>query len=451
MSRNKYGIYCSILKKDGGLCSAADRSMEQCGGKEGTLETTACYVLAPAITAFLCWMLKRAQQIGIKRLYFLARDGYFMYHGAVMLCKRYGISMDCRYLECSRYSLRLPAYHKDHEAALDFICRGGIDVTLHKILLRAGLTEDEAELIANQMEAAKEFDEVMNYTQTRRLIGVLGKNNSFLQLMDEHSRKAYDNAIGYLKQEGLMDEELYGVVDSGWTGSMQNVLQNLTRHQGRKNRIHGFYWGLYELPAGTYEADYDTFYFSPWKHIGRKTAFSNCLFECIFSAPGGMTVRYARGEVYYPVHGATKVHNYDVLNRLEVCFQSYWDCFMESVQNPESVSGEKCRRIIARLMSRFMMHPSLEEAELFGGLLFSDDILDNHMQRVAAPLGQEELGSNHLLTRLLIMTGHSKRKLKESAWYEGSAVLCGRGADAHIAQYALYKYFVYLRKWWKNR
>ena len=101
------------------------------------------YVLAPALGAFTRWLLEETEQAGIRRLYFLARDGYLMYRCARIYAERFQLPIECRYLCCSRYSLRLPMYHRDMKAALDYICRGGIEVTLDKILDRSGIGEAE--------------------------------------------------------------------------------------------------------------------------------------------------------------------------------------------------------------------------------------------------------------------------------------------------------------------
>ena len=54
--------------------------------KNDTLSLVSSYVLAPALGGFVIWLLKSAMENNIKRLYFLARDGYFMYHASLILC-----------------------------------------------------------------------------------------------------------------------------------------------------------------------------------------------------------------------------------------------------------------------------------------------------------------------------------------------------------------------------
>ena len=100
-------------------------------------------VLGPALSAFVRWVLAEAVRTGKKRLYFLARDGYFMYQAARVYVQKLDLPVECRYLSCSRYSLRLPMYHLNLEEALDYICRDSIDADYTKLLNRAGLTAQE--------------------------------------------------------------------------------------------------------------------------------------------------------------------------------------------------------------------------------------------------------------------------------------------------------------------
>ena len=50
--------------------------------KEDVFNKTSKEILAPALNDFVLWILRKAQRNGIRRLYFLARDGYLMYRCA---------------------------------------------------------------------------------------------------------------------------------------------------------------------------------------------------------------------------------------------------------------------------------------------------------------------------------------------------------------------------------
>ena len=128
------------------------------------IKWTACELYVCLLyTSFVIWLLKSAMENNIKRLYFLARDGYFMYHASLILCNTLHLPIECRYLSCSRYSLRIPMFHLDHNTALDYICRGGIDVTLTKILSRAGLTKNESEKIIKHLGLSSIKNNIIPY------------------------------------------------------------------------------------------------------------------------------------------------------------------------------------------------------------------------------------------------------------------------------------------------
>ena len=90
-------------------------------------------IFAPLMTAFTVWVLREAEARGIKRLYFLSRDGYLLYRTAIRLVKSCKLDIECRYLYCSRYSLRVPMYSENVDEALSHVTRGGIDVTFRKM------------------------------------------------------------------------------------------------------------------------------------------------------------------------------------------------------------------------------------------------------------------------------------------------------------------------------
>ena len=77
--------YLKVLKKDTPLYKTACRLTENkdVGFEQAVYDT----VFAPALVCFISWVLEEARLRGIKRLYFLARDGYQMYLTAEALCK----------------------------------------------------------------------------------------------------------------------------------------------------------------------------------------------------------------------------------------------------------------------------------------------------------------------------------------------------------------------------
>ena len=112
---------------------------------------------------------------------------------------------------------------------------------------------------------------------------------------------------------------------------------------------------------------------------------------------------------------------------------------------------QKDRLAVRKVFRLFMTTPNKQEAELFGSLPFSDDILEGNAQPLAPLLTERELRSHHLLPRLFFLAGLSKGQPRESAWLEGSAARSGTKAQRHSRQYALYQKVRYFRKERKER
>ena len=446
---------------------------------EGTFEDVCDYVLAPALNGFVQWVLKEALNGGKKRLYFLARDGYLMYRAALLYCEKWKLPVECRYLSCSRYSIRIPMFHLNMGEAMDYICRGGIDVTMTKILNRAGLTEGEQELLLAELETGYGKDDMIPYAKLPEIRKALERSPYFMECVKHHSEETMPNLEGYLIQEGLFDGTPSALVDSGWVGSMQKVLNQLTEYIQKKNqmggevRLEGYYWGLYELPAGVNPEEYHCYYFSPGENLKEKVCFSNSLFEGIFSAPHGMTLGYIQEypaihapdgagglepsgsakehERYKPVYGEIPDEQKEFMEMTERRLMRFTEELLSDSHVGELEDIQHDRRVISRLLGLFMSEPTQAEAKVYGSLHFSDDVLDYGERQLAEPMNQVELNANHLWRKALAMLGVRKKYVKESAWYEGSAVRNGKGVKRHLRGYAGYKYLLYLRKKYQMR
>lgn len=406
------------------------------------------HVWAPTIVEYVEWVLEQAQRSGKKRLYFLARDAYPMFVVAKAICQSEGIELDCRYIKVSRYALRLPEYHLLGQNCVERICIGGIRVTLRKILRRAGLGLDEIQAVANEIGFSAQIDRELLYPEIMSLKSTLRDNQTFLSAVFAKSKEALPYAIGYLEQEGLLDDIPYGLVDSGWVGTLQQTMENLLKTQKSQLRLEGYYFGLYEVPRSIASAKerYHAFYFTPGRYIGRKVCFSNCLFETICSSPDGMTLGYGKTETgFVPMESAESNPNADRLERYSALLAHFVSNYCKAAE-AEAPAESVCPLILKAHMGR----PQDWEVAALGDNLFCDDVLEGTLQEVAAHLSDEEIRNQRFFSKAAIMLGLKKEEIHESAWIEGSIVRNGCCVGYNLRQAKLYKYFVYLRKLGKN-
>ena len=431
--------------------SRMSRAVEQSAGPvadAGAL--VASHVLAPALGGFTEWVLCEALASGKKRLYFLARDGYFPWRAARILCEHYRLELDCRYLSCSRYSLRLPLLHTDRQQALDFVCRSGLHVTLDKVLGRAGLTGREKREVAAAVKWELPLEGSIPSSRLPELRRALSGCEPFLAYMDRHSQQALPALTGYLRQEGLGQEIPDALVDSGWMGSLQETMGRVLALMGRTGRPQGYYWGLYDLPARGREADYHSYFFSPSGPLREKVYFNNCVFEAVYTAPHGMTQGYRwEGERFVPLYGEASPAAVAFARQIEPRLLAYIRALCG--QSARFPAGDQAgdRAVIGRLLREFMAFPTPAEARAFGRLPFTDDVVGGE-GRLAAPLPGEELKKYGTIPRLLAKAGLQTGPKRESAWAQGSIVLAGGPVRHRLRQYALYQVLRHLR-WGRKR
>lgn len=463
---DRYDEYLAVLDKSRVYRKAFDKTCEAFflkNGKQMKIENKLyLMVFAPTLVEFVNWVINQAIQDGKDRLYFLSRDGYQMYLIAKRLIEIKKVSIDCRYLHVSRYSMRIPGYHLNIEKSIDSICVGGIDVTLLKILKRGGLTEDECKKIIKELHLETEQNKILNYRQVMRLKEQLRTSKNLKTYIKIHSIEAYDSARGYLKQEGLCRDNKFAIVDSGWIGTLQCSIETLLQSVNPEIKVDGYYFGMYEYPPDADTNRFHAYYFSARKGINRKACFSNSLFETIVSADEGMTTGYEKKEnKYIPVFHEKRNPNAEQMKRNVEALEIY----LQELKSLDDIcQSEKCSQELAeQLLTKFMSNPTMLEYECYGKNLFSDDVLEGCYKEVAAYLTWEQIKNQRFLNKLLIISGIKKEIIYESAWLEGSAVRAvddGEFADATKKEKILlsefkhiraYKRLVFLRKQMKRK
>lgn len=435
------------MKQDKRLSEVSESLYEEIDSEVRCQDVITLFVMAPVMYCYVKWVLREALKAGHRTLYFLARDGYSMYRVAKVICTLEKLPITCRYLYCSRYSLRSAQYALLGQDSLDYICLGGIDVTFERLMCRAGLNREEAVMIAGQLGYAEQMQVPLSYAKVKAMKSGLLACPDFMDLLMKHAKENYPLVCGYLAQEGLLQSEPYAVVDSGWTGSMQKSIRQLLSGMGYEKRIEGYYFGMYEYPEMTDRADYHCYYFEPKKKIRRKVYFSNCLFECIFSSPEGMTLGYRQEkDRYIPVLEKPENPNKTAIEhstqKLCAFAERMIAVFQEDVRIPED--GRKT--ITEQLLKCFMGHPLREEAEVYGSYIFCDDVRGEEQQTVAAKMSYQELKENRPVRKGINMLLQNGKPVKESAWPEGSTVLIEEAGNNDLRRCALYKYALYLRK-----
>lgn len=398
----------------------------------------------PVLFNYVWWLLINAQKEGITQLYFLARDGFLLLKIAELFCNYFSLPIKCRYLCCSRSSLRVPTYHLIGDEAYELLLLNGYRMTISSLMDRLDLNESQRNQILEECDLVNaDLDMLLSFTDLESIRIKIKKSPTFFSLMQDKSSAAYDNAIGYFRQEGLFNVEKIALVDSGWTGSMQRSLRQLLRSAECNVPIIGFYFGMYASPKAQEDGKYFTWYFDHHNNITGKILFCNNLFECLLAAPHGMTLGYTQhGERFVPIFSAApaKKEKKRIHEHIAGVLQYTKNRLLET--NFYMFKENACRRDTYRRLSRYMSRPTQEEARFYGSIQFCDDITETYHLQLASKEQIAKLKSYLFIPRALRKLGWIHYKPQEQ-------LLWPYGTIAFLPAWKRpwYRWNVYLWEW----
>lgn len=364
------------------LLSAAEKTAMI--SKEKLAQATA-YVTAPVLFCYVDYVIVNAEKQGIKKIYFLARDGYILKAVADVMIKSRKLKIETCYLYVSRYALRNALYFKcdtveDFENA-GFFGRCAVQ-SAENTLKRAGLEEGQRVEVYRKIGFDGDEKRVMNDAEYDTFCKLLKSDNELFTDIKNSSREKYENIIGYFEQSGLFENKKIALVDSGWLGSVQRTLTELIMDKTDIGRITGYYFGLYRKKSDSYRS----FLFDISDAYRYVPTFCNNLFECFCSAPHGMTIGYNKTENgIQPVTAEVNGYIADAAamqTDTAVRFTSY------ACESNINISEKQLKQLAAKLIKALMYKPDKEEAEIYGAFPFCDDATEISVQPLACDCGK---------------------------------------------------------------
>lgn len=370
-------------------------------------------IVGPLVVGFVLWVLRQAQDRGLRRLYFVARDGQIPCMVAKQLCDRWGIDIECKYLYGSRQAWHLPATTQLDEHAWTWILQTGTGLSLGSILERLGMTVAETEVIAHELGFAR--DAKLDSSQLTRCREYLqGMEAKILERASEKRAVIRD----YFVQEGFADGTPYAIVDIGWKGRIQRSLSSILMACDLypPNGVQGFYVGLVGKPQMHPRDELHGYLFSADASKTHLPPGNLGLYELMFSAdhPGvtgftrdgnGRAVAVFRKDYGLLDHGWPLQAQHDAVMR-------FASDFAICAENYVSQSLPQIDAAIASLLRRFFSFPTREEANAFGTAKFSQEQTEHSYREMAPVLTFAEL--------VLLLTKGTEARYAKTLWLEGS-------------------------------
>lgn len=193
----------------------------------------------PLLWGYSHWLIDNIVERRINKVFFFSRDGLIMQKAFNLISGSEKI--ECRYLEVSRRSLRVPVLWKDlsFENLLTMLSPSeaiSIQSIFDGIGLPISLYVDKIQkygFSTNTVFYRSEILKNQNLMSMYKELCVDIKNNSLIE---------YELLKKYLAQNNVHGK--FAVVDIGWSGGMQRFLQTTLNTMGIDNEIFGFYTGI---------------------------------------------------------------------------------------------------------------------------------------------------------------------------------------------------------------
>ncbi|ELS32817.1 MULTISPECIES: hypothetical protein [Pseudanabaena] len=362
----------TLLAETSRLCRLQGSETE---ASKQTIWNTASNVISPLIFGFVYWVLTEAELQGIKRLYFMARDGQILYKVAQVICSQWNYPIDCRYFYGSRQAFHFPAIESLGEQEFNWLFDNPGFLSIRIICQRVNLQpETIADVLTNYGLLSNSWDKDLTDSEKNTLKKVF-QEDSVSERILSMAANYREKAVGYFKQEGMADGVPFATVDIGWSGKSQRSLSNLLA-AGKiypDTGLKGFFFGLLSSTQA-FSSDLLMPYFL--KVSDRCERYFLCdpqILELFMAGDHGSTVRYERqNESYVPILRSEKNESGIVWGVL-VQHQAVTDFakMLTKHLQPQECKPEYFQRVTEDLLKKFINSPSKDESEVFGKQPFS--------------------------------------------------------------------------------
>jgi FMN phosphatase YigB (HAD superfamily) len=339
--------------------------------REAIIRDVTAGVVAPALVGYVLWTLERARRLGLRRLYFVARDGQVLLDIARRLVGRMGIDCELRYLHGSRHAWWLPSVTEVSASELEWIYPSFRTMSLADVLGRLQITTEEANGILrklgwdNRTAAAH-----LSRRERERLRAVILEDTQVTCLIAHRAQVARSQFIRYLQQEGLLDDDRWAIVDVGWWGSLYSWLgKAITTCGGSPPR--GFYFGVNGGPSNLEATRLEGYMYDCRFSIGYERRIAQiawCLIDVFCTSVEGQTMHYGETQVGQIVPVLRRDPDQRALEWGLPLVRQVLEYFVERlpVEADWTCINADIRAPIADVLETFWHTPTYDEASVWG-------------------------------------------------------------------------------------
>ena len=326
------------------------------GGEKGFWYRLGAYVGGPLYLGLYFWLKKQIEEIGYKKVYFLARDGYNIHQ-----IFKEEKDFDVEYLYMSRRAVLLAGIDKVDEETLAVLPPFTFGQTVREVLEYLGVEE----ACGKNLKAAgiPSLEYVIKNVEDMQKVKKLYVFNedAFLKRCEEERKHAYNyfESLGFFEQDSI-------VFDCGWNGSSQYLMERFLKCANYDKQNYFLYVGILDSVKSRKQLKnkmYRTYLFdySNNRTIQEKIKEAIVLFELFFGAPEESVYKYGEEGVILEETGIDNSYKKELCRGiLEFvgCAKLFVKKYNVEISKENAIAG------IIRLVNK----PTLEEAKTIGDL-----------------------------------------------------------------------------------
>lgn len=322
-------------------------------------------VLGPAILGYVTWIERRLKEFGIKKVFFLAREGQFIKRAFDIISTD---EYDERYLYVSRRSLTIPAV-ATIESINDFLA-------LHPMYDHLSAKQQIEELDINP----DKFKKYTWYSEAamETCLGNLSRDVKdaiiecmFRELQDQAKQELAELCM-YLRQNEVNGK--FAIVDLGWNGSMQRAMLQVLESDHVECDMVGFFLAQREgFIRNKNYINNKGFLFEYGKVSRTESLLLNSgtnLLEILFCANHGTTKCYEEKDgMIMPV--LCPYEYAEEYSKIKIC-QDAAIQYVKEMYERNQLPEPGMETVMFKEMYRVLKRPTNEEIKFLGDLTFSD-------------------------------------------------------------------------------
>lgn len=337
---------------------------------------------------YVWWILQESLRKGIKRLYFIARDGFVLKEIADIIIEKHKYNIKTHYIYGSRLAWRIPSF-SERNNDLYKLMRWSYASKIKDIKALAEFFEIPVEDLRSFLpENLKNKDIKLTEPFVAVLMKKLNDNDEFKKYFKEAHKEKRKLVVQYLKQEIDTTDDNFAFVDLAGGGFTQGCMADLMGDFYDK-KIRNFFFKLDQMNVMNNCIYYD---FIP------SFLYLSLIIEMLCRAPHGQTMCYCReDDKIVPVlkqdEGEALIkHGFnEYLNGIKK-FTDYY----ASILKNNYIQGDNIE-LLLKYMEYITKTPDREILEFFGGMPNSVSGREKEVIEFAPRLSKKEIRSLFLL------------------------------------------------------